>query len=1338
VDFRILGRLEVREGDRDLTPQRAKARALLGLLLLHRNQRVPTDRIIEDLWGEDPPATADKALQGHVSALRKLLGAARIRTEPGGYRLEVQPDEIDLERFARALTDARGAADPGARLRLLGEALGTWRGEPLADLADERFAQPEIARLQALRLAAEEERIDAELALGRHAQLLPDLDRLVQEHPLRETLRAKLMVALYRAGRQSAALGAYQDGRRRLAEDLGIDPASELQLLERQILAHDPALDLPAAAPERGPVRQERKTVTVLVIEVVPAGASDPEDLERAAQPALERIRELVEGVGGSAEPLFANALLGMFGAARAHDDDALRAVRAALDLMASPERDGVQVRGGIETGEALVTIDGDEVAVTGQVLGAASRLQASAALGSIVVGAVTRRATEKAIDYRSVADDAWQPLGLRPVHADEQPGSLFVGRSDELGQLERIFARSRDGRTTQLATIVAEPGGGKTRLLRELRRRLEDGDEVDDGRAALRWLQGRCLPYGHGLTFWALGAVVREWAGILESDDADASAAKLHAAVAALEPDEDRRAWLARNAAPLVGIEDSVRAGDREQGFAAWRHLIEAIAGDRPLVVAFEDIHWADEALLAFVDHLVDRAADVPLVVLCTARPELHERSPSWGAGKRNAATILLAPLSEADTTRLLETLLGRPAEPRTVRRASGNPLFAQELAHLIADPATEPDHIPETLQAVIAAHLDALPHDLKAVAASAAVVGEVFWPGVVAEIGGIDRPTVEARLHRLVANEVVRRRRRSTVAGQDEFEFLHVLVRDVAYGQIPRRDRIARHRTAAAWIERLAESRPTAHAELAAHHYAEALAIAERLGDETQVVELRPLAVTSLALAGDGARTLDVARAAALYQRALDHMDPGDPMRGSLLARLGDVAQLAGDLERADTLTRTAVDALVATGDVRAAAAAMVSLESVSWRLGGAEADRRALLRDAVGLLEALPPGPELVHAYAQLAAHELYGGSSTGCLAWSSKALALAEALGLPALQFQPRHYLGIARFEQGDVRGIADVRAAIELGLEAGLTWETAHAQADLGAMVWLQEGPGRAIPLKQAAAAFAADRGMAALAETTRGQTLWMHYDAGAWDLLLEEAGRLVAAESKDRGRVAMIAHSTTARVLAGRGRVAEARPLADDVLARGRAVGDAQDLDPSLATAAYVASAASDGRAALDLIEEMEARSRGLDLTRRAHDLALVARICLDHDAPGLARAFLPDEDRPAPTRGKLGVATARATVAEAAGDLEDARAAYAAAASGWATYGCLEEEAYALLGEARCAGAGTPSALAAVTRAEGIGRGLGAVRLIEESARMRERRSPRSTGSNASRRSNA
>lgn len=1280
MDFRILGRLEVLDGQRDLAPGRPQARALLALFLLHANSRLTTDRLIDGLWPDAPPSTADKALQGHISTLRRLLGPSRIRTEQGGYRFEVLPGELDTDRFEQAVAVARAARASGERARLLGDALAMWRGEPLADLAGERFAQPHIARLEALRLSALEDRARAELELGRHRELLPELEPLLAQHPLSEGLRATVMVALYRSGRQADALRVYREGRRWLAEELGIDPGVELQQLERQVLAQDPALDAPPPVQPSPQARQERRVVTLLVLELEPAGSVDPEDLERLAGPQFDRVRAIIERHGGTTERLFANAILGIFGAPRAHEDDPVRAVRAALELFPVTDAPGLQLRGGVETGEALVTIEADQVAVTGSIVAAVSRLEAAAPSHTVLVGQGTFRTTEARFDYESAGPGAWRPIrerAPRPAPAAEAP---FIGRSDELALLEGIFARARDESSVQLVTITAEPGGGKSRLVRELRAAL------DASPAPPTWRQGRCLPYGEGITFWGLGEIVKAEAEILESDDSETSRRKLHRAIELVEPDADRRTWFERSLAALVGLDGATASASSHEAFAVWRQFIEALAGRGPLVLVFEDIHWADAALLAFIDHLVSHASGVPLLVLCTARLELLEAQPAWGGGKRNATTISLEPLTTAETERLLGALLGRPPRRATIRRAGGNPLFAHELARIVGDsPSEEAVAIPDSLQAVIAARLDTLAPALKEVASDAAVVGEVFWTGAVAALTGLEEREVDARLRRLVTSDVVRQRRASSVAHQGEYGFLHILVRDVAYRQIPRRDRVAKHRAAAEWIEALARDRPTSHAELIAHHYGQALELAVALGLDADAQELTPRVRTFLALAGDGARTLEASQAEPYYRRALELTHSDDPGRGRLLGRLAEVADATGRLAEAEVLARQAIETLEAHGDLLGAGEATVGLAGTLWGLGRPESERRRMSLAAIRMLEQLPPGPSLVLAYSRMSTHELHAGREIECGKWARKALALAERLGATALKVQPLHHLGILRFEAGDESGIDDIREAVRLGREAGLSQETATAHTNLAAVLWVSAGPLVALEQKRAAAEFAASRGLVSLERTIRAEMLWQQFDAGAWDDALESTNQLLADRGSAANRVTMMAQTVRGRILVERGRTDEAAELEREFLGRARELRDPQDLGPALAAAAALRFALGDLDAATAMIDELARITRGRGASQQIHELPLAARVCRAGGMISVAEALIPARGLPTYTRARLCLASGRALVAEGHGDLRAALDLHAEAAAGWRAFGCPAEEAHALLGGARC-----------------------------------------------------
>lgn len=1327
MDFRILGRLEVLAEGRDVAPVRAQPRIVLAVMLLHPNERLGTDRLIESLWGEEPPATADKALQGHISMLRRSLGPTRIRTEHGGYRLVVEPGELDRDRFIAALAEARNVRDPRERTRQLTEALVLWRGDALADLPVERFAAPEIAHLEALRLGALEERAEAELQLGRHAEVIPELTLLLERHPLSEGLRARLMLALYRAGRQSEALRVYHEGRRLLAEELGIDPGSELQGLERRILDQDPALVAPRASePQALPVRQERKTVTLAVLEVTSATPLDPEDLARSVGPTIDRVRAIVERHGGTAEPLFANGLLGIFGAPRAHDDDPVRAVRTALELLTVPGEGPISLRGGIETGTALVTIDEDRVSVTGEVLGTASRLQLAAELGSIIVGRATHRVTESAIDYDPNGAGTWIPLGRREAPPEGPSEAPFVGRTDELALLERLFERTADDRSVQLVTIMAEPGGGKTRLLRELRSNLAASADPP------AWFEGSCLPYGDGVTYWALGEIVKTRAGILESDGSDVTAGKIAGVVRDLESDDSRQAWLERSLRALVGIEASPASGDRDQAFAAWRHFLEALAGQGPVVVAFEDIHWADAAFLEFVDHVVGRATGVPLMIVCTARLELLETHPGWAGGKRNATALALEPLSPGETEELLAALLGRAPERETIRRAGGNPLFAHELARILGPGSVAVPAVPESLHAVIAAHLDALPPELKAVASDAAVVGEVFWPGAVATMAGADEKDVEASLLRLVAHDVARRRRPSSVARQSEYMFLHVLVRDVAYWQIPRRDRIGKHRAVGEWIQQLAGDRAATHAELIAHHFMQGLELAQGLGLEDDVRGLLPLARTNLMLAGEAARMVDMSQARSFYRRALELTEDDDPAHGRLLSRLGEVAELTGSLSAAEELLGRAVAELRARGDLLGAGEALVALSATLWALGRPEAQRRRVTMEAIHALEGLPPGPALVSAYSRMATHELHAGRAGACGDWARRALALADRLGVLALKVQPLHHLGIARFESGDEAGIDDIREAVRIGIETGLSKETGTAHSNLAATIWVTEGPAAALAEKRAAAAFASSRGLISLETTILAESLWQQFDGGAWDDALISADALIEQAGQGQpARVITMAQTVKARILAERGRTREARELEREYLVRARELRDPQDLGPALAAAAALRQAAGDPAEAAALIAELERVTRGRDPSQRVHELPQAARVCREAGVIVTAKALIPSRGAPTYRRARLCLLAGRAVLAEARDEPSAALELHTAAAAGWRAFGAPAEEAHSHLGRARCliALGQHDAAASSLRRAQRIGRSLRASLILAEARILTEALHPAGPG---------
>src|SRR6266542_132258 len=788
VEFLVLGSLEAWRGGRALSLGGARQRAVLGLLLLHPNQVVPTELLVAVLWGERPPADALELLQDHVTALRRALGGGRAEGSPlvlvtrePGYLLVLDPGQVDAHRFTRLAAQGRRAlaeGDPGGAARTLREALALWRGPALGDLAEAGFSWPDLAELEEARLVATEDRLDADLALGRHRELVAELETLIRLHPLRQQLRAQLMLALYRSGRQADALAAYRVARRSLADLLRTEPSQNLQRLEQAILAEDPALDLLAlvrtaggtapalpgpASPGEALPRQagaERRLVTVLVVDLAEAGAlrgaglgeQQADEAERQLAARLTLVRTEIELHGGSVERVVGGAVLAVFGLDQgqageprpASADDAERAVRAALaartalaqeDLgraagpavparFGEPARPRPLLRTVLATGEVLVrragegTVDGrpGEGAaqgepgerVTGEAVSLCYRLREAAPPGAVLVTEATERATARAVRYGPASLVAVrgrvEPLtvwsALEPWTAGEADHAEtgLVGREHELARLRDWCSRARRHRFPHLVTLVGPPGIGKSRLLAELQRTLQAGDEP------VAWYQGGCPPYGQGATCAALAEMVKAGAGILESDPGEVAERKLARAVAETlgdpvvdepgarrggdDPSRSGReaAWVLGHLRRLVGLggADTLHAGQRGEVFAAWRRFVYGLAARRPLVLAVEDLHWADDALLDFLAGLVDpetmdRTGPTPVLVLATARPELAERRPSWKARRRTAGAVELGPLDHAETARLLEALLTRhelptPPDPELVAAVAGN----------------------------------------------------------------------------------------------------------------------------------------------------------------------------------------------------------------------------------------------------------------------------------------------------------------------------------------------------------------------------------------------------------------------------------------------------------------------------------------------------------------------------------------------------------------------------------------------------------------------------------------------------------------------------------------
>ena len=675
-EIRLLGPVEALVDGAPVTLGGVKQRAALAVLALHGGRVVPAEQLIDALWGEAPPATAATALQGHVSRLRRLLGPDAIATRAPGYALEGAG--VDADRFVRLL-DAPADEPPATRRERLAAALALWRGPALADVAAEPGLTAEARRLDDLRLAAREDQVDAELELGRHVELVPQLEELTAADPLRERPVAQLMLALYRSGRPGDALAAYRSFRARLRETVGLDPSAALRELERRVLLQDPALaPPPAAVGETAPLRVP---VTVVAV-ALRADGDDPEVYGRSLSEAREAVRLALERNGASVAGGAGTSLVGLFGVPLPHEDDAARALRAVDEL-----RGAKQVRGiGVVSGEAFA---GETPAV------------------AAAVDLAGRNGAVPAVD----------PLTHARARARRlRTGAPLAGRDDERQALRDAYADTlREGRS-RLVSIVGPAGIGKSRLVSEL---------LAETGAGARVLLARCISYGDGITLLPAIELVRGAAELPPG----ASAEQASALLAGLLRQDDRGDVAAEQLVRLLGL--TADPPDDESLWAV-RRLLVAQARRRPLVVVVDDLHWASPPIVDLVRQL-GRPVYAPMLVLTTARtPE---------AADVGGAPLPLAPLDPAACSELVEALLGRPADPETldrlVRASGGNPLFLEELV-LALEQGTLAQ--PEPLESLLAARFARLPDRERDMVGSAAVIGRAISLNALRDLAGDD----------------------------------------------------------------------------------------------------------------------------------------------------------------------------------------------------------------------------------------------------------------------------------------------------------------------------------------------------------------------------------------------------------------------------------------------------------------------------------------------------------------------------------------------------------------------------------------------------------------------
>ena len=858
----------------------------------------------------------------------------------------------------------------------------------------------------------------------------------------------------------------------------------------------DPDQPEPEVSPDDSQpfLSEERRRVTVLFADLsgytAVAERLDPESVKTLLGGALERLAQEVERYGGTVDKYIGDNVMALFGAPVAHEDDAERAVRAALGMQAAmgeinqrlPDEVDFALRVGVNTGEVLAGAVGAGYTVVGDAVNVASRLQAGARPGAVAVGERTARATGDAIEYgpptplnlkgksepvlacEALTVVAQQAVG-RASPAHESP---FVGRTREVDTLESIFERVvREGRP-HLVTLIGDAGVGKSRLLGEFQRRLT----VHEARPSAR--TGRCLPYGSGIVYWALGEVIRAESGIVEADSSHDAWRKLHAYVAGLP--EMHGAAPERKAASIggsLGLEVPTEIGPdgpedpervRAAFFAALRSTVQASAQRGPLLVAFEDIHWADDGMLDAIEHLAQWVR-APLMLLCLARDELLKRRATWGGGRRNATQLVLEPLALDETRDLVATLLPARAEERSdivstvAERSGGNPLFAEEMARRILEEGDiETAELPESVQGVLTARLDALQPLERRLVQQAAVVGRTFSVSSLVALAQEEGADLESALMTLQEKEIL------TVVSEDpsgevELAFKHVLIRDVAYEMLPKAVRSRRHFEVGRFLEERSGDRTEEVVPLLAEHYGRAAAVGAEAGlTAEELTPVRERATRFLEEAGDAAARLYSNReAGSHYRQGLEVCEDADPAVAVRIGeKLGDVSVRLGRVDEATDVFQRCLEFHRGHENLERVA-------DLHRKLGAAllhKGDRKAAIehyQKGINLLKDGPPRLELVRLYEEASWLYLNTGDNMLAIYASEKALRLAERMGETRAASRAHGIFGRVFGRIGDTeKARSNLERAVELAHGSDQT-ETVLALLALGRHFEVSEG-----------------------------------------------------------------------------------------------------------------------------------------------------------------------------------------------------------------------------------------------------------------------------------------
>ncbi|HUH81462.1 MAG TPA: adenylate/guanylate cyclase domain-containing protein [Solirubrobacteraceae bacterium] len=793
-----------------------------------------------------------------------------------------------------------------------------------------------------------------------------------------------------------------------------------------------------SAAPQPAATSEERRTVTVLFADLSGytsvAERLDHETVKMLIERCLNRFAEEVERFGGRVDKFIGDNVMAVFGAPVAHEDDPERAVRAAFGMhaaMAELNSDiaaqfgfDLALRVGVNTGEVLAGRVGDSYTVLGDAVNVAARLQSAAPLGGTLVGERTQRLTAKVVSYRELEPlelkgkaervSAWEALAVGSLEQEPAPATRLtaplIGRDEELARLEGLLERVAREHAPHLVTIVGQAGVGKSRLLAELERTLgEDGTQS-------RLLRGRCLAFGQGVVYWPLIEMIRSECGIAEGDDPATVRERLNERLLPLLSAHEEADQAERRIAPiarLLGAADSSREpvadkqeqqDARESFFGAVRVVIEALAAQEALVLAWEDIHWADEGTLDLIDYL-SRWLRAPVLQVCLARDELLGRRPGWSTMRRTATVTFLEPLAPEDAQALIRELLRASGaiseqESALAERCGGNPLFAEEMVQRISEEgsATTTAELPDTVQGLLAARLDALEPFERQLVSHAAILGRTFWESALEPVAAVAGGELSAALASLREKDILLPGESRDAGGERELAFKHVLIRDVAYEMLPKAVRARKHAEVGEFIQQRLGARGEGTVALVAEHYSRAAAFAaEAHLPAAEADQLRGLALRYREAAGDAAASLYSNREALFHYEAATALLDGEIDTAERIAeKSGDVALRLGRVDPAIELWEGCLEYHAERGELQHVA-------ELHRKIGAALAhkgERKSAIehhQQGINLIKDEEPSLTLVRLYEEAAWLYMQVGDNMLAIYASEKALRLAESLG-----------------------------------------------------------------------------------------------------------------------------------------------------------------------------------------------------------------------------------------------------------------------------------------------------------------------------------------------------